>query len=215
MRRTPHALPAAAVLSLAVLTAGCGSTPSDADGTRTDTLAAAAGSEDSPAAGAGSPALDPLAPTTYRPVVRDGKQARPNVVARGGRFSADAPVIYPDGIVVRVDRVSRSVEQGEGVGVFPGRPLTAFHVTFENGSAGAVDLSQTVVTTTYGVRPRVASPVYTHPEAQDFSGTVAPGATAQATYVFAVPPGQARTVRTMVDFDAAHAAATLTGLDEG
>lgn len=219
MGHVPHVLQVvSAAVGLALLTAGCGTTVSGAaDSAPRDTLTAAADS-DAPvpaeAAQAGSPALDPLAPDTYRPVVRNGKQPRPSVVAPAGRFSPDAPVAYPDGVVVRVDRVSRSVEQGEGPGTFPGRPQTAFHVVFENRSARAVDLSQTVVTTTYGVRPRVASPVYSHPDAQDFSGVVPPGAAAEATYVFAIPPGQARTVRAVVDFDEVHAAATITGLDE-
>lgn len=216
MGHLPHVLQAAsAALGLALLTAGCGGIA--ADRATSDTLTAGAGS-DAPAPADGPSAeslsLDPPAPATYRPVVRDGKQPRPAVVAPAGRFSADAPAAYPDGVVVRVERVSRSVERGEGPGTFPGRPQTAFHVVLENRSGQAVDLSQTVVTTTYGVRPRIASPVYSHPEAQDFSGVVLPGAAAQATYVFAIPPGQARTVRTVVDFDAVHAPATITGLDD-
>lgn len=214
--RRPHVTPfLAAAVSTALLCAGCAGSPTGADAPH-DTLQAAADGDTSGAGEsvAGSPSRDPLAPVPYRPVARDGKPARPSVVAPAGRFATDTPVAYPDGIVVRVDRVTRSVEREEGIGSFPGRPQTAFRITLENGSTRPVDLSQTVVTTTYGVRPRSASPVYSHPEAQDFLGVVRPGGTATATYVFAIPPGQARTVRTMVDFDGVHTAATLTGLDE-
>lgn len=215
-----HVLSAA--LGVVLLSSGCsgGSPASDslrtaADGGAADLAAQAAGAATATGttAAVGAPS-DPLAPETYRPVVRSGEKAGPRVAAPGGRFTADAPVRYPDGIVVRVERVTRRTETEIGTGSFPGRPQTAFHLRFENGSAKAVDLSQTVVTTTYGTQVRTAAPVYSHPQAQDFSGVVAPGATATATYVFSIPPGQARTARTIVDFDGAHAPATLLDLAE-
>lgn len=70
------------------------------------------------------------------------------------------------------------------------------------------------MTTTYGARRRVAAPVYDHPSAADFAEVVPPGGSATATYVFAIPPGQARTAVTRVDVDAAHTAATFAGLEE-
>ncbi len=201
------------MVAVAVLSGGCGAGSSSADAAP-DSLAVAPGASSPEQAGnAGNAAtpLDPEAPSQYRPVVRNGKRPSPSVAAPPGGFSKAEPVKYPDGVSVRVDHVERSVERGEGPGVFPGRPQTAVSMTLTNGSARAIDLTQVVVTTTYGIRPRVASPVYTHPAAGDFYGVVQPGGTATATYVFAIPPGQAKTVRTMVDFDDVHAAAAITG----
>lgn len=171
-----------------------------------------AASEEAPAAAPPRP-LDPEAPSTYRPVVRPGKPAHPVVAAAEGRFAATAPATYSDGVSVRVDRVTRRVETGEGRGSFPGRPQTAITLTLTNGSSRTVDLTQVVVTTTYGTPPRFASPVYEHPDAGDFTGTVEPGGTASATYVFSIPPGQARSAVMMVDFDSVHGAAEFTGLE--
>jgi hypothetical protein len=201
----------ATMVAVAVLSGGCGAGSSSAV-PATDSLAVAP--EQAASAGSGAAPLDPEAPSQYRPVVRNGARPDPAVAAPPGGFTRAEPVRYPDGVSVRVDRVERTVERGEGPGVFPGRPQTAVSMTLTNGSARPIDLTQVVVTTTYGVRPRVASPVYAHPAAGDFYGVVQPGGTATATYVFAIPPGQARTVRTMVDFDDVHAAATITGLGE-
>lgn len=204
------------MVAVAVLSAGCGSASSGAVPT-TDSLAvapAARSSEQVASAGSGAATLDPEAPAQYQPVVRNGRRPGPAVAAPPGGFSRTQPVTYPDGVSVRVDHVERSVERGEGAGVFPGRPQTAVSMTLTNGSARAIDLSQVVVTTTYGARPRLATPVYSHPSAGDFYGVVQPGGTATATYVFAIPPGHARTVRTMVDFDDVHAAATIVGSGE-
>jgi len=164
------------------------------------------------AAGVAAP-VDPVAPPTYQPVVRNGKkpQAAAATANRGG-FSAAAPATFPDGVSVKVDKVAQGVEQGEGPGVFRGRPHTAFTLSLTNGSTGPIDLTQVVVTTTYGSPARIAAPVYEGAAAADFTGTVAPGATATATYLFAIPPGQAKSAVMTVDFDDAHAPATLTGL---
>lgn len=156
--------------------------------------------------------VDPAAPPTYRPVLRHGGRALARAAGNRGGFVPTAPVKYPDGVTVTVAKVARGVEQGQGPGVFHGRGHTALTVTLTNGSAQPIDLTQVVVTTTYGTPAQVAAPVYEDPAAQDFTGTVAPGATATATYEFAVPPAQARSAVTTVDFDDAHAPATLTGL---
>lgn len=164
------------------------------------------------AAGVAAP-VDPAAPPAYQPVARNGKRPQPTVVANRGGFSAAAPVNFPDGVSVRVDKVARGTEQGEGPGVFRGRPHTAFTLSLTNGSTSPIDLTQVVVTATYGSPPRLASPVYEGAAAADFTGTVAPGATASATYLFAIPPGQARSAVMTVDFADSYAAATFTGLE--
>jgi hypothetical protein len=53
--------------------------------------------------------------------------------------------------------------------------------------------------------------VYEDPAAGDFSGTVAPSASATATYVFSVPTDAVRSVVAVVDFDGVHVAARLKG----
>ena len=199
------------VAVLAVLTAGCAAAdPSAGAAGAPDALVADTGAAAPAAAADAAPPADPDAPPTYRPVKRPGKGA-PSVKGGPGTLAAaGAPVRYPDGVSVAVERIARATEQGEGTGAFPGRPLTAVTFRLTNGSASAVDLSQVVVTTAYGVKPKLAAPVYTE-AAQDFTGEVAPGGTTQATYVFALPPGQAKKVAAWVDFDAVHTAASFTG----
>lgn len=193
---------------LLALTAGCGaaSAPTSSPASSSDELVAAAAPQQQPGT-----AVDPPAPATYQPVERPGSSTTRSLRAGAGRFSAAAPVRYPDGVAIRVDSVSRDVERSAGPGGFPGRPLSVLALTLTNGSTQPLDLSQVVVTTTYGTRPRTASPVYDHPAAADFAGTVPPGGSTRATYVFAVPPGQARSVEMHVDVDAAHSAAAFTG----
>ncbi len=196
-----------------VLLSGCAAA-SNADRTSDAVVDAGASAVEAPEQGPDGHYADPEAPETYRPVARSGQPGKPTVNAAAGRFSSSAPVRYPDGISVTVDSVTRRIEQGSGPGVFPGRRQTAITLTITNGTARPLDLTQVVVTTTYGVRPRVAAPVYDHPSAADFAAVVPAGGAATATYVFAIPPGQAKNAVTRVDFDAVHAAATFTGLEE-
>jgi hypothetical protein len=123
-----------------------------------------------------------------------------------------APAKFPDGVTLSITKASPGTEQAEGPGSFRGRHYTAFALALTNGSQQPIDLTGVVVTTTYGSPPRIASPVYDDAAAADFSGTVAPGGTASATYEFALPPGQAKNATMTVDFDEAHAPATFTGL---
>ena len=191
------------------LSAGCAATGSGGANRAAapDSLVEAAPPQDAAAAAP----VDPAAPTTYQPVVRPGKATRPTLAAATGRLAPGARVRYADGVSVTVERITRTVEQGSGAGAFPGRPLTALVLAMTNGSPQPLDLSQVVVTTTYDERPHTATPVYSTADATDFTGTLAPGGTARATYVFAIPPGQAKKVSTWVDVDSTHAAANFTG----
>ncbi len=191
-----------------VLSAGCAATGSADSAAGPDSLAAEAAAPQQ--AAAASP-IDPEAPERHQPVVRPGKATRPTMTAAIGRLASGASVRYPDGVSVTVDRITRTVEQGSGAGAFPGRPLTTLGLAMTNGSTQPLNLSQVVVTTAYGERPRTAAPVYGTADATDFAGTLAPGSTARATYVFAIPPGPAKKVSTWVDFDSTHDAASFTG----
>jgi hypothetical protein len=155
--------------------------------------------------------VDAIAPPA-QPVIRKGPRPRPNVTANEGRFSAASPAKFADGVSLSVDRVVPGVEQGQGPGILHGVPNTAITLTLANHSAAAIDLTQVVVTTTYGSPPHVAQPVYGDTPAADFTGTVQPGGSASATYVFAIPAGQTKSAVTTVDFDDVHVAAKFTGL---
>jgi len=159
--------------------------------------------------------LDPQAPDTYRPVVRDGSRPSPSLKANNGRFAATGPVRFADGVSLTVDRVRHGTEQEQGPGAFPGRRTTSFSLSLHNRSTRAVEMNHVVVTTSYRptdkARARLAPPVYADLTAGDFSGTVQPGASTSATYVFAIPARQAAHVVLRVDFDDVHVAATFTG----
>jgi hypothetical protein len=155
--------------------------------------------------------LDPKAPATYQPVTRNGKKPNPTVNAKKGGLAEAAVVKYSDGVWLRIDRLRHGVEQEHGPGSFPERPNTAISLSLHNGSSSTIDLTQVVVTATYGSPARVASAVYEDPAAQDFRSRVQPGGSASATYVFAIPPEQLDNVGLTVDFDGIHIATTFAG----
>lgn len=194
-----------------VLEAGAASSAAPAIPTQVPVPGGGGPGPDNEGSGVAAP-VDPAASALAQQALRPGKPAGPRTQANRGGFTVVTPATFPDGVSVRVVKVTKSVEQGAGPGVFKGRPHTALTLSLTNGSRVPLDLTQVVVTTTYGSPALVASPVYEDPSAADFTGTVAPGITATATYVFAVPPGQVRSAVTTVDFDNAHAAATFTGL---
>lgn len=202
----------AAGLLVVAYTLGAGETGATPPAPAPTPAGSAAAAADDVAAGPAAP-VDPVAPAAAVPVTRNGKRAARTVAAPNrGAFAPTAPVTFPDGVSLSVDKVARAVQQGRGPGEFHGRPYTVLTLTLTNGTAAPIDLSQVVVTTTYGTPPLVASPIYEDGSSADFAGTVAPGARATATYAFAIPPAQARSAVTTVDFDDVHAAATFTGL---
>ena len=157
--------------------------------------------------------LDPEAPPSYRPVVRNGKQQHRSVEAKAGRLSKAASVKYPDGVVLRIKRIALGVEKEQGPGAFPGRPYTAISIVIDNRSRTTMDLSQVVATTTYGSAPaRVAAPVYAGSATKDFSGTLPPGGTEIGEFAFAIPTEKVTPVVLTVDFDDVHHPATFAGV---
>ena len=154
---------------------------------------------------------DPEAPSTYQPVTRNGKKPNPTIKAGNGGMSEAAVVKYADGVWLRIDRLRHGAEQGEGPGAFPGRAHTAITLSLHNRSSRTIDLTQVVVTATYGSPARVAPAVYEDPGARDFGTRVQPGDSASATYVFAIPPDQLSEVGLTVDFDGIHLAARFAG----
>ncbi len=129
---------------------------------------------------------DPTAPPTYIPVRRSGKPASHRLSGNLGKLEPATTVSYDDGVTLRVKLAARRTEHGSGPGAFPGRALTAIQITFTNKSRNTIDLTQVVLTTTYGLPPRIAPPVYADAGTADFSSWVKPGRTATAQYAFAI-----------------------------
>jgi len=165
--------------------------------------------------GDGSPATPaPPLPNTIAAapvkVLRPGQPDKPTVTADSVSFSA--PAKYGDNTVLTITKASKQVETGNGPGVFAGREFVKFDLELVNGSGQPINLNSVVVTTFYGGTKQLAAPVYT-PSAQtaDFSGDLAPGAKATASYGFAVPVSELGNVTMVVDFDGVHSSATFTG----
>lgn len=154
---------------------------------------------------------DPEAPSTYRQVTRNGRKPNPTIGAKSGGLSERAVVKYSDGVWLRVDRIRHGVEQGQGPGAFANRPYTAITLSLHNRSSRTIDLTQVVVTATYGSPARMASAVYEDSAARDFGTRVGAGGSASATYVFAIPRDQLGKVGITVDFDGSHVAAKFAG----
>ena len=154
---------------------------------------------------------DPEAPSTHQPVTRNGRKPNPTIRAASAGLSRGAVVRYSDRVWLRIDRVRHEVEQGQGPGAFPDRAYTAITLSLHNGSSRTIDLTQAVVTATYGSPARVASAVYEDSAARDFGTRVRKGGSASATYAFAIPRDQLGKVGITVDFDGLHVAAKFVG----
>lgn len=157
-----------------------------------------------------APPLPNSAPTSIPKVTRPGDTAGTTETAPATGFGA--PAAYPDGVKVSITKAEKAVETGTGPGQFNGRQLLVVDLQVTNGSASPIDLNQVVITTTYGQSRQVAAAVYPgNVSVQDFTGSVAAGATASARYAFAVPAADLGLVSMTVDFDASHASAIFTG----
>lgn len=149
-------------------------------------------------------------PASTAPVVRDGKTPSPAVSAPAAPFVKGTKAAYADGISVQIRQITQGVTTGSGPGVLAGRPKTTFVIVFTNNSRKPVDMNRVVVTVIYGPNHLQAAPVYDD-SVNDFSGTVAPGRSTNATYSFTIPAASLNQVVMRVDFDGLHAAATFTG----
>src|SRR6478609_9742886 len=137
----------------------------------------------SPTVTAGVPAGNPTAstpeaakaPPSAGPVIRNQTKPHPTVRAGQGGFSKAKPAQYADGVSVTVVPIKHGVEKGPGPGVFAGRANTTFSISLTNRSPRPIDVTQVVVTTTYGSPARQASPVYEDQAVSDFAGIVRSG----------------------------------------
>ena len=112
-----------------------------------------------------------------------------------GRADELAPSLEPvafdgtasgeDGLRAEVVSLEAIQGSGKGVGSVAGPALRAT-VRLTGPASGPVALDFVSVTMTHGTDPVPASPL-DDPSAAPFTGTLAPGGTAEATYVFGVP----------------------------
>lgn len=190
--------------------AGC-TTPSGSSTSPTDAPGSVAtGDTGDGATGTMAPPLANPAPTSIPKATRSGETGAATEAAPTAGFAA--PAEYPDGVKVAVTKAAKAVESGTGPGQFNGRELIVVDLQVTNGSSAAIDLNQVVITTTYGQSRQIAPAVYPgNITVNDFSGSVAAGATATARYAFAVPAADLGLVSMTVDFDASHASAIFTG----
>jgi hypothetical protein len=213
------------VLAVGIGVAVAGCTTETPGGTAASTTASTTeGAQDAPTGAAPDPSNDqgdgstatpaPPLPNTISAApskaLRPGQPDKPTVVADQKPFS-DA-IKYGDNVVLTITKATKQVESGNGPGVFAGREFVKFDIELANGSDKPIDLNSVVVTTFYGASNQLAPPVYT-PSANtaDFSGELAPGQKATASYGYAIPPSDLGTVTMVVDFDAVHSSATFTG----
>lgn len=198
-----------AALVAVTLLAGCASTPR---------LDASPASESGKAAPTSEPTTPPpgiphaaavTAGTGAPAVHRTGELPdAQKAVAPPAAFSAKAS--YADGISLSVSGFSRGVIKSHGSGIITGAPYIVFDVSLTNGSAKPLDLSSVVVTLRYGKANTIAAPVYDEVKANDFWGTVKPGASTTADYAFQFPRAESD-ASLYIDLDGAHKPATFTG----
>ncbi|TWE11815.1 hypothetical protein [Rudaeicoccus suwonensis] len=210
-RRTARGLSLVAAVAVVGLCAGCGSSgkvaASASSTASAGTQSSASASAYPSSSGTASAPSSPLAGAA-KPVVRDGKTPHPTITAATASF--DTSVTYPTGVVLTITSIKQAKETGQGPGVFANAPITEVTVKFTNGSKSTINLEQVVVQMTYGSPARIASPVY-NTSAVDFSGSVRPGASQTATYVFSIPSAGLKHNTMTVDFDGTYAAADFTG----
>lgn len=156
---------------------------------------------------------DPKAPSKVQPVGRTGSGSSSGKRVKATSVSSfDAAVKWKDGIRLQVVGVEQGVTNGVGAGSSQGAPMTSFELKLTNSSTKPVELSAVVLTAVYGGKSKlVAQPVYAQAGASDFSGTVAPGKSATATYVYTIPTKQLGAVSLFVDLDGRHAIGSFTG----
>lgn len=119
-----------------------------------------------------------------------------------------APATPAAGVQVQITSATAVTTAGEGVGQVNGKGvLVSFAVV--NGTDKAIALDGVTVTAYQQGTPVPASPVDRDPQATPFSGSVAPGATARGSYLFA-DPGTPLTVA--VQLDTASAVAVFDGV---
>ncbi|WP_433333627.1 hypothetical protein [Spirillospora sp. CA-294931] len=120
------------------------------------------------------------------------------------------PVRYDDKISVVVADIRHVKPKADGPGEVAGKVLTIFTLRFANGSPKPLDLNNVRVQARYGPKRTQAAPA-SYANLNDFYGTVAPGKTRSASYVFDVPSSGYKSVLLGVAFSATHKTAVFAG----
>ena len=156
MSRTGAAVVAAtALLALTACSSGsdaspsssASSTPPSAGPTAASSSTSSPTTEPSPTTGTPSPVpVITQSPGTL--VVRpSSKPSNERIDAKPSSFAK--PVVYPDGMVVRVSKISQTVVTASGPGEITGQPMTRFTITITNGTSAPLALDQVVVSAFY------------------------------------------------------------------
>lgn len=200
-----------ATLALCVSLVACSSTGEPASGADPTATSSSSSPAPDPTAGsspsANSGSTDPDSPIAK--IERAGQSTAPTVKAEPA--DTTGAVSYSDGVTVRIDEVSFGKETAQGPGSFPDREYARLTITIDNGSSDAIDLG-TAVLTLLDAADATAVRVYAaEAEVTDFSGMLAAGDSATATYAYALPADARDTVTVVVDFDGHHSSAVFRG----
>lgn len=212
-RRVLLAVAAAAVVTatvVAVVSAGSGD-GGDAPGAAAGATTAAPTSAATPSGGVvpvtAAPTSVVPAPVTPEPAgdTSDADAPPPSLAA----VPLDAPAAVGNGITAAVD----SLEAIDGTATGPGNvagPALRATVRITNGTDAPVSLDAVSVELATGPALDPASPLDDASEAP-FSGTVAPGGSAQGVYVFSVPTADRDSVTLTVGYQAGAPLLVFTG----
>jgi hypothetical protein len=194
-RPAPHAGPVVVSLVLLLATAGCTSTngaPSATDPATTGSTPHATASAEA------SPAVSAL-PSGTPPSAAPDPAAKPDGAAQPTKAPVplSQPADFGTGVVAKLDKIESIVATAHGPGEISG-PALAFTITVTNRSTEAVDLGSVIVNLTDAHGDPGVSMF--GPPAVLLSGTLAVGASATGTYVFAVASAAASMVRLEVSY---------------
>ncbi|OFI38960.1 hypothetical protein BIU82_16790 [Arthrobacter sp. SW1] len=114
-----------------------------------------------------------------------------------------------NGVTATITGLQAVDGEARGVGEIAG-PALRFTVTVSNGTASALKLGTALVNVSYGADDSPASPL-SGPGATEFPLSVAAGASASSTLVFAVPLDQRGKVRISFSLDALTPIAVFEG----
>ena len=200
----------AAVVVTALTLGGGGSSPSAAGA---DTTPAGTSSTD-PAATSGAPAEQSAAPATEVPEVPTPTPTGPTADADQGpvelpAVALDAPAPVGNGVVATLPLIESIQASATGPGNIAG-PALRVTVQVTNGTDQPVSLGGVATNLYLGPDRTPASPV-DDPSQAPFTGTVAPGASATAVYVFSVPADDRSAVTVEVGYQAGAPLLQFTG----
>jgi hypothetical protein len=200
----------AAVVVTALALGGGGTSPSAAGA---DTTPAGTSPVD-PAAPSGAPAQQSAAPTSVAPEVPTPTPTGPTSDADQGpvelpAVALDAPAPVGNGVVATLPRIESIQASATGPGNIAG-PALRVTVQVTNGTDQPVALGGVATNLYLGPDRTPASPV-DDPSQAPFTGSVAPGASATAVYVFSVPADARSAVTVEVGYQAGAPLLQFTG----